>query len=361
MDNNLEPKKLRRVVIKEELVELTGDFKSAIVLNQLIYWSERVKDTNKFLKEEVERYKTFGTANIEEKIESLESAITHGWIYKKASELAEDCMIGLSNATMGRILKKLIENNWIDERNNPKLKWDRTKQYRVNLVKIQQDLNKLGYSLEGYSLLTENPHKPSKQDNFQNEKSIHTEDDNSNFQNEKCSFQNEKSSFNFEKAIPEITPKITTESYLVNNNNTTTINKESKERVGSGILEEEKNITFFELYTEYFGKLSLQTKIKLSNYLGKYGNEFLNEILDYCVMHHAKAPSYFFTVLESNIAKGITTVKEFKTALDVHKTNLIKQNFNEDKNKPNFNNFTQRDYDYEKLEKQLLGWEDKEE
>lgn len=47
--------KLKRVVIKEELVALTGDAISALVLNQFIYWSERRHDFDKFIKEERER------------------------------------------------------------------------------------------------------------------------------------------------------------------------------------------------------------------------------------------------------------------------------------------------------------------
>lgn len=31
--------KLKRVVIKQELVELTGDYRAALILNQFIYWT----------------------------------------------------------------------------------------------------------------------------------------------------------------------------------------------------------------------------------------------------------------------------------------------------------------------------------
>lgn len=48
---NVKMRKLKRAVIKEELVELTGDFKEAVVLNQLIFWSERVKDSDQFIHE----------------------------------------------------------------------------------------------------------------------------------------------------------------------------------------------------------------------------------------------------------------------------------------------------------------------
>ena len=45
-------KKLKRAVIKEELVELTGDFRPALILNQFIYWIERMYDTDKYILEE---------------------------------------------------------------------------------------------------------------------------------------------------------------------------------------------------------------------------------------------------------------------------------------------------------------------
>lgn len=37
------PRKLKRVVIKEELVILTGDHIAALALNQFLYWFERQK------------------------------------------------------------------------------------------------------------------------------------------------------------------------------------------------------------------------------------------------------------------------------------------------------------------------------
>ena len=45
-----EPRRLKRVVIKEELVELTGDFVKAVLLQQMLYWSERVQDFKQLLR-----------------------------------------------------------------------------------------------------------------------------------------------------------------------------------------------------------------------------------------------------------------------------------------------------------------------
>ena len=136
---------LKRVVIKEELVELTGDYRPAIILNQFIYWTERMKDTDKYIQEETERALK---ENIEVNIES-----SKGWIYKTSEELNEEIMLNMSNATIRKYIKQLIEKGYMQERRNPKYKWDKTMQYRVDIYKIQLDLAKLGYALEGYRLL----------------------------------------------------------------------------------------------------------------------------------------------------------------------------------------------------------------
>ena len=136
---------LKRVVIKEELVELTGDYRPAIILNQFIYWTERMKDTDKYIQEEIERALK---ENIEVNIES-----SKGWIYKTSEELNEEIMLNMSNATIRKYIKQLIEKGYMQERRNPKYKWDKTMQYRVDIYKIQLDLAKLGYALEGYRLL----------------------------------------------------------------------------------------------------------------------------------------------------------------------------------------------------------------
>jgi hypothetical protein len=135
--------KLKRVVIKEELVCLTGDAFSALALNQYIYWIERMNDVDKYIKEEKERDP------------DLEIELTHGWIYKTAKDLHDELMLGesLSERSLRRIIDKLVDAGWLDRRNNPKVKWDRTYQYRPNIRRIQIDLQELGFSLENYPLI----------------------------------------------------------------------------------------------------------------------------------------------------------------------------------------------------------------
>lgn len=141
----MEVKKLRRSVIKEELLEITKDEKSnysipaAIILNQFIYWSERVKDFDLFIEQENKR-------RLDDKIE-----IANGWFYKTAEELSAETLLGLSKSNMLIHIQKLIDKGFIFERRNPRYNWDRTKQYRVDLVKINEALIKAGYNgLEGY-------------------------------------------------------------------------------------------------------------------------------------------------------------------------------------------------------------------
>ena len=137
--------KLKRVVIKEELVELTGNYVDAILLQQFIYWSERTRDVDRYIKEEKDRCQKYG-----EQAVAIEKS--HGWIYKSAEELSNETMIGLTPSSIRRHLKELISKGWLNSRNNPRYKWDRTIQYRVDIIKIQRDLFSLGYALEGYNL-----------------------------------------------------------------------------------------------------------------------------------------------------------------------------------------------------------------
>jgi hypothetical protein len=125
-------------VAREEFVDLTQDLLMAMILNQLLYWSQRVKDFDLFLEEE----RAFST--------EYERPTRYGWFYKSAIELSEETMLRLTKVTMRKYLHCLIENGWISERANPLNKWDRTTQYRVNLKSLHIDLQKLGWDLPGF-------------------------------------------------------------------------------------------------------------------------------------------------------------------------------------------------------------------
>lgn len=135
--------KIKKSVIREDLLAITGDYRKAIILNQFIYWSERVADADKF----IERENEIAQSNGEETRE-----LFYGWIYKSADEMADEIMLGLSASQVRKYICSLVEMGYLSKRNNPKYKWDRTLQYRVNLVKIAKDLKKNGYPLSDYKI-----------------------------------------------------------------------------------------------------------------------------------------------------------------------------------------------------------------
>lgn len=199
-------KRLKKAVIKEELVALTGDFKKAVILNQMIYWSERIRDFDSFIEEEKKRASFAMSSEEREQAEVVEQIpLSNGWIYKSAEDLSDETMLGLSRSNMGTHISYLVKNEWLDKRKNPKWKADKTFQYRVNLIKIQQDLFKLGYSLSGYGIdLSE----------FQNETSM-SHNETSKSQNETGNSETEQEilkqnrKFQNRTAIPESTSEST--------------------------------------------------------------------------------------------------------------------------------------------------------
>jgi hypothetical protein len=143
-------------IIRKEFFALAGDPFSAVILNQLLYWTLRVKDFDLYLKEERTQAECPDT-------------FQYGWIYKTAADLSEETMLGLSKTTMRKYLKLLIDQGWVEERGNALERWKKTTQYRVNIRKLQWDLKGIGRQLPGVylkgfsSVLEENQlHKPLK-------------------------------------------------------------------------------------------------------------------------------------------------------------------------------------------------------
>lgn len=125
-------------LIRKELVALTQDSQLAVVLNQLLYWAQRVKDFDLFLEEE-------RTCPLEDY-----PSLQYGWIYKTADELIEETLLTVSRPTMRKYLKMLVEEGWIEEKRNSDRKWDRTSHFRLNLKRIYEELLTLGYRLSGF-------------------------------------------------------------------------------------------------------------------------------------------------------------------------------------------------------------------
>lgn len=143
----MEARKLKKVVIKEELFTLTGDMFESILLGQLIYWQDKVNDFDKFIDEEQKR--------CEYNKLSFNMEKSNGWMFKKASELKDECMLNISEQTIRKYLQKLTDKGFINSRINPKYKWDRTIQYRVNINFVIDSIKQLGYDgLSGWKYTT---------------------------------------------------------------------------------------------------------------------------------------------------------------------------------------------------------------
>lgn len=117
-----------------ELIALTGDPRTATILSQLLYLSWQVKNFDLYIEEE--------------KSSLLKAQVRkHGWFSKTVAALQEETRLRVTIGTFRRYLAYLIDRGWVQTRPNAQDRWTGGKQYRVNLKKLQADLDKKGYNL----------------------------------------------------------------------------------------------------------------------------------------------------------------------------------------------------------------------
>jgi len=163
--------KLKRIVIKEELLALCdGNFNEALVLDQLIFWQGIVNENDREIQEQIDKKK-----KLDLDTQSLEKKLRHGWFWKTAQNLSEEIMNYRSEDVIRTTLRKIESKHFIESRNKIRGPWDNTKGYRVNLEYIQQELQKLGFSLEGYSL-SKNSEAPSRPNPYFKESETYSKD-----------------------------------------------------------------------------------------------------------------------------------------------------------------------------------------
>ncbi|MPQ42854.1 DnaD domain protein [Clostridium tarantellae] len=122
---------------------------------------------------------------------------------------------------------------------------------------------------------------------------------------------------------------------------------------------------YFELFEK---KLTPYMKTKINIYIEKTSLDFVIAILEYCIEHNAKTHSYFFKTLDNLIKRNIKTITDLEVSItkfnkDIENKKKItnrssSSNKNNNSKTINFTNYSQREYDYDALEKQLLGWDD---
>lgn len=96
------------VVLRQNLVELTGCAPSALVLGQMIYWSQRASRSD-------------------------------GWFWKSAKQLEVELMMLIKRRTISDLLAASVDEEWIERRkgDNPR---NRAYWYRLNTRKLQEKL-----------------------------------------------------------------------------------------------------------------------------------------------------------------------------------------------------------------------------
>lgn len=208
MSNSLETteeqevRELQRIVIKEELLALTGKHFDAALLNNLIFWSGITEKMDKNLKLRIKQMEARNTK--QSAIDKKKKQIRNGWFYKTGDELLAELMDWGSASTISRTLNNFVKEGWIEKGNNPdpSKKWDRSTWLKVNLTKIASDLHTLGYALEGYSLAQGTTTKNS-------ENSVETEEKSKEtaslpiLHSAKCILHDEKSILHSGRTIPE--------------------------------------------------------------------------------------------------------------------------------------------------------------
>lgn len=154
----MEARKLKCVVLTEEILSITGNTYEALILSQLIYWQKRVSDYDKFIEEEKQRAKANG--------KNIDVPKTNGWIYKTATELASESLVVATDRTIRSYLLSLEDKGFISSRRNPEYKFDKTMQYRVNIDAVIKAVKSYGYDgLSGWSCRNDENEK-SNRNNF---------------------------------------------------------------------------------------------------------------------------------------------------------------------------------------------------
>ncbi|MGE7696685.1 hypothetical protein ACQKNC_21750 [Lysinibacillus sp. NPDC094177] len=237
-------KNLKRSVIKEELVLITKHRDEAAILNQFLYWTPKIRDSEKFIEEEKNGQET---ANF-------------GWIYKKADDVKDELMMVDTNVkTVRKYLNSLVEKGYLLRRRNPFHKYDNTYQYRINLKHLVFELNALGHELEGFEEFSKNNNAIKKisfvtqdEEGLEAEHLGNTEMTKMQFEDDILDVGEELSHFGTSKmtlAIPDINTKIINKEYNSNKEG----NKETASLVDSIAFNQIKQL-YLKLSKEKFLK-----------------------------------------------------------------------------------------------------------
>lgn len=304
------------ITINRKLAKCLG-LKEAVIFQQIHYWLEINKKTKNNFKEK--KY----------------------WTYNSIKKWHEDEFDFLSLRTVERTLKSLENDGLLICKTFNKMAGDKTKWYTIDYEKLLDVCEKkLGVKKEKSKKMSVNGKLGAKakkekintiQPNWQNGEPYNQIGGmvQPNWQN---------GTANLAEAIPEITTKTSTETTLSSSNPIDVF---------------EKNIC----------KLGVRTKEKFLNLIKDESAEYVLAVIDYQANINTTSYKGFEIGFENFKSNNIHTQQDLKVFLENYKKrkNQNKQfSINKKEKKLRFNDFEQRKYDYEILEKKLLGWSDEE-
>lgn len=119
------------VTIHEEILMLVKDYEDAAILSKMIFWASCCRKD--------------------------------GWFYKTAKELSEHLLI-IPRSTVDRKLKQLAQKGYFEIEKRSEILYDKTNYYKVNLDKINKDLEEIGYRLRDFTKKKEEKKMPKEDD-----------------------------------------------------------------------------------------------------------------------------------------------------------------------------------------------------
>ncbi|WP_061306776.1 hypothetical protein [Clostridium botulinum] len=300
------------IVINRKLAKCLG-LKEAVIFQQIHYWLKHNEKTKQNFREG--KY----------------------WTYNTIKKWHEDEFDFLSIRTVERTLQKLEKDGLLISKTFNKMKGDKTKWYTIDYKKLLEVCKK---SLSNKEILSSKRSESGKKGAIakknKNENTIQPIWQNGGAYNQigntiQPNWQNGVA--NLAEPIPETTTKTST-----------------KITSSSSILKNE--------FENNICELKKTTNIKFDDYVKKYNGEFILAIIEYCTEINIRSFAGFKKVIDSYIGKNILNRKDLFKDIENYRNEKKK---NKDNNKNNskfkldkFNDFEQRQYDFEDLEEKLL-------
>ena len=124
------PASMPIVVVREDYVTLCdGNHCAAAVLNIFEYWTN-IKLANR---------KQAATDNAIATREGMDATQDESlWIYKSQEELHKELFKLFGLNAIGKAVAPLIEKGYLQQRTNPRYKWDKTRQYLFNISRLSR-------------------------------------------------------------------------------------------------------------------------------------------------------------------------------------------------------------------------------